>query len=294
VTSYFEAFHETSAEHPLTRRVRATPLGQFYCLFCLVYCEDRREFFEMASGLLGAVRRETDQFTSGEHHDCHELLIFLIDSFDRSIATLNKKYGMATFQKFSPLFECKRTVYFEGNSCQHSDECTEADSSFYLALEEPSKDDFQTRIDKLSTPEILNGEERWRCEKCQEDVDATRSVIYNELPPICVVQLQRFKYIQKSQIVSKVRTPITIPTAMTLRKGEETLEYDLKTIVVHLGTGIEEGHYVALLRMYERWILADDNKLSLMSDAKFRIYTGSRKSSKCENPVPYVLFYERE
>jgi ubiquitin C-terminal hydrolase len=240
------------------------------------------------------VRRQTDQFTSGEHHDCHELLIFLIDSFDQSVAKLNQKYGESTFPKFSPLFECKRQVSFEGSSCHHKETRREADSSFYLALEERSDDDFQTCIDKLCNPEVLNGAERWRCEQCNEDVDAIRSVAYDELPPICAIQLQRFKYVQRWESVVKVCAYIEIPMTVTLRRADEGLEYELKTIVVHIGKGIEKGHYVALLRMNERWILADDDRLSLMSGTGFRTYTGGRKSTAHDRPVPYVLFYERE
>jgi ubiquitin carboxyl-terminal hydrolase 12/46 len=37
-------------------------------------------------------------------------------------------------------------------------------------------------------------------------------------------------------------------------------EYTLSSIVVHIGSGVNQGHYISLVKMGKEWVLFDDEK----------------------------------
>jgi ubiquitin C-terminal hydrolase len=290
IRQYFDEFRQISgSQGPICSS--ETPLGQFYQIFSNI-SSPGREFCAAPGHLLRCLRQETGHFQPSQHHDCYEFFIFLIESFSRTIAELNGTCG-SKFPSFAPLFEGKRSMSFSCNTCGYHATSGESFSSFYLALEQ-SDDDFQTRIDKLTRPQVLGGTELWRCDECQAGREATVTADYERLPPICLVQLQRFRSSPSSRGAVKVLSYLEIPKNLALRQGADVIDYQLRTMVVHLGRGIEKGHYVALLRFDDVWILADDSKLSRLSQEGFRHYTGLTKQRQLNDPVPYVLFYERE
>jgi ubiquitin C-terminal hydrolase len=290
---YFDGVHQVFHVNPQIPRFRKSPLAGFYQLFEGLYRPNRREFFAGVSPLLKYVRKETDQFRSGEHSDCHEFFVFLIDSFGRTLKAMNERYGNDTFPLFDPLFEGKKSVTFECRACEFRQTISDSFCFLYLGLQGESTDDFQTRLDKLGGPEPLKGADRWRCDRCTVDRDATMSVVYEKLPPVCVIQLQRFRYNRTSRNVLKISYFLEIPAVVNLREGAESVPYELKTIIVHLGQGINKGHYVALIRVCNRWILANDTKLHPVDEAEFQAYIGKRTMKGVVSPAAYLLFFER-
>ena len=49
-------------------------------------------------------------------------------------------------------------------------------------------------LEKFTTPELLNGENQYFCEKCNKKVDATKGLKYNSFPYLLTLQLKRFDF----------------------------------------------------------------------------------------------------
>jgi ubiquitin C-terminal hydrolase len=148
-------------------------------------------------------------------------------------------------------------------------------------------------LEALVRPEVLAGDDKWRCDQCQADREATMCTQFEKLPPVFVVQLQRFAYRRRSQRVEKVNAYIEIPNDVAIPEHGEIFRYELKSIVVHMGSGLNKGHYIALLRVCGLWIKANDSKLHVIQEETVRNYIGRNPPEELHHPVPYLLFYER-
>jgi uncharacterized UBP type Zn finger protein len=73
----------------------------------------------------------------------------------------------------------------------------------------------------------------------------------------------------------------------------KAVSYELKTIIVHRGRGIQNGHYLALIRVCGVWILADDDALGPIDQQRMQSMIGSTPNAKEGFCVPYILFYDR-
>jgi len=67
-----------------------------------------------------------------------------------------------------------------------------------------------------------------------------------------------------------------------------TKHYELYAIIVHLGPGIQFGHYTCVIKHKERWFLFDDENITLVDERFLSTIFGNSNSST----VAYMLFYQ--
>jgi ubiquitin C-terminal hydrolase len=75
---------------------------------------------------------------------------------------------------------------------------------------------------------------------------------------------------------------------------QETQRYYLKGIIVHLGTGLNYGHYISVVRVMGRWVRFDDEKIDEVDDRYLKFIYGSPNEAYSSSPCAYILVYERE
>ncbi|KAM5191496.1 ubiquitin carboxyl-terminal hydrolase 38 [Mantella aurantiaca] len=135
-------------------------------------------------------------------------------------------------------------------------------------------------------PEILDGENRYHCEKCASLQNAEKTMHIIEEPEYLILTLLRFSYDPKCHVRRKILDNVSIPLALELPverstsvacSGDGTLDIDvsdvsenlakklkpsgiedlcctqlvpyvLSSIVVHSGTSSESGHYYSYAR----------------------------------------------
>ncbi|VUZ46692.1 unnamed protein product, partial [Hymenolepis diminuta] len=101
--------------------------------------------------------------------------------------------------------------------------------------------------------ETLAGDNQYFCEVCKGRVDAIKKSKFTGLPPILTLSLSRFYFNPKSMEAGKLDKMCSFPlhldmTAYLETEQAEPVNYDLFSIVIHVGTSACDGHYHAYIK----------------------------------------------
>ena len=114
----------------------------------------------------------------------------------------------------------------------------------------PSPNFFTSQI---LASETLRDVNKYWCSECRRLNEAQRSVSYEVLPSVLVLQLKRFTTVASKTYVSKLTD--FIPTPFTLdcfcsecNNGSSKHKYQLYSVILHLGASLASGHYIAYVR----------------------------------------------
>eukprot|EP01135_Chromosphaera_perkinsii_P011394 Nk52_evm39s2391 gene=Nk52_evmTU39s2391 len=145
-------------------------------------------------------------------------------------------------------------------------------------------------LNMYTHPEQMGPDDRWKCPECKVFRVATKTLSFWRLPPVFVIHLKRFQFVngkwQKSQ------KPIDFPVKgfrpgdyRAKRDSEESDDdkdpvYDLYAVSNHIGY-LGSGHYVTYAKIGDKWISFND---SLCKELK---------EDQVLTPSAYVLFYAR-
>jgi len=142
--------------------------------------------------------------------------------------------------------------------------------------------------------------ENYVCSATKKEVDASRSVALEELPPILVLHLKRFVYDESSGGCQKLLKAVDFPVDLEIRreilsttaarayKGLKERQYKLFAAVYHSGAEATKGHYVA--DVYHTglasWLRCDDSSVRAVNESAVL-------NPAHHNSSPYILFYRR-
>ena len=110
---------------------------------------------------------------------------------------------------------------------------------------------------QILASETLRDVNKYWCGECRRLNEAQRSVSYEVLPTVLVLQLKRFTTVASKTYVSKLTD--FIPTPFTLDcfcaecsgsggGGAAKHKYRLYSVILHLGASLASGHYIAYVR----------------------------------------------
>ena len=111
-------------------------------------------------------------------------------------------------------------------------------------------------------------------------------------PEVLFISLKRFKTIQRARGIFEnhyVQHPVQTPD--TLHYGDDL--YDLRSLVVHLGTSLDSGHYIAIARHDTdngKWWVYNDTQRRLATDAERSTLTTFGHSGAMKS---YIMLYEK-
>ncbi|OHT00067.1 Clan CA, family C19, ubiquitin hydrolase-like cysteine peptidase [Tritrichomonas foetus] len=245
-----------------------------------------REFFIKPIKFLDSIYRETDQFTKGQQHDAHEFIIYLISSFDEVIKKFNDIHGKTLTPPFSKLFEGVKATCFHCELCENDKERQEPFISLDLGILPQSN--LQNLVDESLFPEIV--EEDWKCDNCSQKSEAQITSYMAQLPPVLLIELQRFKYNRQTQRMEKNSEIVKIPNEIHINSGSGPQNYKLKAIICHIGISLFHGHFIAFSKVDEKWLLANDDNLNVLDQITFEQLLEGRNVKY--QYVPYLLMYE--
>ena len=109
---------------------------------------------------------------------------------------------------------------------------------------------------QILSSEILRSDNKYWCSECRRLNEAQRSVSYEVLPTVLVLQLKRFTTVASKTYVSKltdfIPTPFTLDCFCTECSrpgpGGGRHRYRLYSVILHLGASLASGHYIAYVR----------------------------------------------
>ena len=112
-------------------------------------------------------------------------------------------------------------------------------------------------------------------------------------PNILALHLKRFKWSESNNVYVKHASRVVFPLDLRLfNTTDQTSQpdqlYELSAIVVHIGSGAHQGHYVSIVRIGTRWAIFDDEDVSFIRESDISKYFGDAP----EIGSAYVLFYQ--
>ncbi|XP_074932072.1 ubiquitin carboxyl-terminal hydrolase 42-like [Phalacrocorax aristotelis] len=166
-------------------------------------------------------------------------------------------------------------------SCQAVSDSYEPFLDVPLDIQEPSS--VAEALEGFVRPELLGGENGYRCSKCEELVAASKRLTIHCSSNILTVCLKRFDPFSGSKISKDVEYPEYLDLgAYTSEAPGEPLLYSLYAVLVHEGSSCQAGHYYCFVKGSNgQWYKVNDASVRLCD-----IKTVLRQRA-------YLLFYAR-
>ncbi len=117
--------------------------------------------------------------------------------------------------------------------------------------------------DYLKTQEACGD---WKCEKCNAFTPYVKFVKIWKMPPVLVFVIKRF-----ADMHVKNTKPVYINTSLNIKKNSvitnmhSDIQYACNAFGLHFG-GLSGGHYCALCKTQDRWLLYDDLNIAEIQD----------------------------
>lgn len=149
-------------------------------------------------------------------------------------------------------------------SC-HS-ESNKVDEIMDISLDVLHSNSLKDAMHKFFRPEILDGNNKYKCENCKKLVAARKQMSIFQAPNVLVIQLKRFE----GMFGCKIDKPIPFEEILLLSgfmcksSQDSQPEYNLFGTIVHSGCSPESGHYYAYIKdAIGRWYCCNDSCVTL-------------------------------
>ena len=212
-----------------------------------------------------------------------------------------------------------------GKDCGHRSERLEP--FLTVPLEVKNKKSIIEGLESFVEGELLEGENAYQCDQCQDKVRALRRVCIKQLPNYLLVALRRFEFdfdtMNRHKLNDYCEFPMSIDMQPFTQEGLEHLEklkeskaelpevhpasyynYKLRGVVVHIGTA-ESGHYYSYIydKVSGKWFEFNDILIQEINpeeipaecfggEEKWNLGGGPTTRQKFGNA--YLVLYERE
>ncbi|XP_068654109.1 ubiquitin carboxyl-terminal hydrolase 25-like [Aristolochia californica] len=249
------------------------------CPFCILERRIVRSLsieapLDAPSKLLNSLRIFAEHFRFGKQEDAHEFLRYVIDACHNTCVKLFKESFRHQRNGAAADLLCHDTVVKQifGGALQSQVKCLScgAESNRTDDIMDISLDVFQSTslreaLRRFFQPEVLDGSNKYKCEKCKKLSPARKQMSILQAPNILVIHLKRFE-----GIGGKIDRPIAFEEVLTLtncmNKGSQDIrpEYNLFGSIIHSGYSPESGHYYAYIKDASgRWYCCNDSHVSL-------------------------------
>eukprot|EP00727_Mastigamoeba_balamuthi_P001615 m51a1_g11450 hypothetical protein (365) ;mRNA; f:13794-15284 len=284
-------------------------LDELSALFHAVATSRRRfQRFEPRA-LIRALRAKNPMYRGDLHQDAHEflneLLNDLADELERRRTNAcdddeDGKIRINTSSVGSTLVHSLfQGVLQNQTRCHGCDAVTTKNETFFeLSVDVAPDATLADCLNHYGSTETLMGNDKFFCDSCACLQEATKSMSIRILPEILVVHMKRFKHSEdkRGHLFYKLSHRTVFPLELHVHKGEdESVLYDLFAVVVHLGSSVTHGHYVAVVNCYSKWILYDDDIIKCVDETFLRsLYgvNGPATGQPGPSRTSYLLFYK--
>ncbi|KAH7105019.1 hypothetical protein BKA62DRAFT_691416 [Auriculariales sp. MPI-PUGE-AT-0066] len=262
------------------------------------------------------VRKEHDTFRSAAHQDAHEFMNYLLNKIGEEIehaarerervapapASEDLSNSMTTSSRSNSRSHAKTFVHalFEGvltseTRCLTCENVSARDESFIdLSIDIEQNSSVTACLRSFSASEMLCQRNKFFCDSCCGLQEAEKRMKIKKLPNVLALHLKRFKFQEDTQKYVKLAYRVAFPNELRLfntvdapEGGDPDRRYELFAIVVHIGAGPHHGHYIAIVRTRDQWLIYDDNNVDILKDEQIPKYFGDAGVG-----AGYVLFYQ--
>eukprot|EP00898_Chlorokybus_atmophyticus_P001530 jgi/Chlat1/2378/Chrsp17S02645 len=221
-------------------------------------------------------------FRPGRQEDSHEYARYLIEALHKACLPPGKKVSQQVAETtfVHRVFGGRLQSQVKCMVCHH--ESNTLDPFLDLSLEIAKVDSLVKALQKFTSPETLDGSNRYKCLRCQKPVRAVKRFSVDCAPNILTIQFKRF-----DPAGGKMDRHVAFGERLNIRPYMRTsqggpLEYELYAVLVHAGRSTHSGHYYCFAKSPSgMWYSMDDSRVSLVSQ------------STVLQQRAYILFYTR-
>ncbi|CCF60783.1 hypothetical protein KAFR_0L01730 [Kazachstania africana CBS 2517] len=264
----------------------------YYALKDIFECAVETNFL---SGVISPVqfidtlKKENVLFDTTMHQDAHEFLNFLMNNLSDYIWANNKKGDLKIDNFVQDIFQGSLTNQIRCYTCDSITSTEEPFLDFAIEVKEDENLNIQRHLESFHQRELLNGSDKFYCDRCCGLQEAERLVGLKRLPKTLSLHLKRFKYSEDKMANIKLFNKIDYPTFLTVSStfdSKLSKRYELASAVIHLGDGPQYGHYISLCKTETfGWLLFDDETVEAVDEQTVLSFTGENSDTA------YVLFY---
>lgn len=276
------------------------------------------------------LRQQNELFSSYMHQDAHEFLNFIlndiVECLRKEAAPRNQNHrleiggngsianghmnGLGSTKK-NPNEEQEqepvRTFVhdlFEGKlsnevRCLCCETVTQRVESFFdLSVDVEQNSSLTACLRNFSSTELLREQDKFYCDMCCSLQEAERRMRVKILPQILSLHLKRFKFMEQFKKYKKLSYRVVFPLELRLCNTSDDAEdpdrlYSLFAVVVHVGSGPNQGHYVSLIKSHGQWLMFDDDCVEVKAESELQSVFGMTQDSAQSTEAGYILFYEQ-
>lgn len=273
---------------------------------------------------LSTLKRENVLFDTTMHQDAHEMLNFVLNKVGEDLIEADKAKHRTKMQSRNPYLNMRTgsekaidaqrksnimEVGPNGKTCVHRlfegvltnetrcltcETVTSRDECFLdLSIDIEKNSSVTSCLRQFSASEMLRSRNKFFCDSCSGLQEAEKRMKIKKLPNLLALHLKRFKYEETVQRYVKLAYRVAFPLELRLFNTSDDAEdpdrlYELCAIVVHIGAGPHHGHYIAVVKVGDRWVQFDDDVVTYIDEAEITKYYGDRPGLGSA----YVLFYQ--
>eukprot|EP00611_Tribonema_gayanum_P008097 TRINITY_DN1755_c0_g1_i3.p1 TRINITY_DN1755_c0_g1~~TRINITY_DN1755_c0_g1_i3.p1 ORF type:complete len:382 (-),score=116.33 TRINITY_DN1755_c0_g1_i3:143-1246(-) len=246
--------------------------------------------------------RETNELFRGNmQQDAHEFYNFIInDMADTLLRMSADKSGDQAARKTTWIHDLFQGVLTNETKCICCETVTHRDEPFVdLPLDIEQNCSVTACLRNFSRTETLTGRNKFFCETCCALQEAEKRMCLRRLPRVLTLHLKRFKYMEQIQNFSKLSHRVVFPLELRMPNmardsaaDADGILYHLFAVVVHIGRGLNHGHYVAVVKSQGRWMLFDDDLVEVVDEAVLHKVFGLSNHLGGSTNTGYLLFYD--
>ncbi|KAG8364805.1 hypothetical protein BUALT_Bualt18G0036900 [Buddleja alternifolia] len=256
------------------------------CPFCILEKRIARSLnsesvSDVPAKINSCLRIYAEHFHTGRQEDAHEFLRYVVDACHNTCLRLKKlrrqqqRRGESGVLNGGDVFGTGGTVFEEifGGALQSQVKClpcgaesNKVDEIMDISLDILSSVSLKEALEKFFRPEVLDGNNKYKCDNCKELVAARKQMSILQAPNVLVIQLKRFE----GMFGGKVDKPIAFDEILVLSSymcnasQDPHPEYRLFGAIVHSGFSPDSGHYYAYIKdALGRWYCCNDSHVSV-------------------------------
>ncbi|KAK9775074.1 hypothetical protein SCAR479_08348 [Seiridium cardinale] len=242
--------------------------------------------------------------------DVDEFYNLLFDRWESQMPSSRAK------QKFRSIYGGQLVQQVKSKECEHISERIEPFSAIQCDIKGIAS--LQESLQAYVDGEIMEGDNKYKCERCNRHVDAVKRACLKEVPDDVIFHLKRFSFDLRTLQRNKINDHFAFPKEIDLgpfkvehltnSSGEpESDIFELVGVLVHSGTA-ESGHYYSYIRERpssssdQSWFEFNDDTVSAWDPTNLEgsCFGGKDAASRFDGGVgfekvysAYMLFYQR-
>ena len=279
-------------------------MKELYNIFSVLSSKDPPKTFQIDK-FIYLLKSKNQSFNNDDHHDAHEFLTWLLDTLENELQLQSQDINNTNNNYISKLF---RGIQISNTKCLICEKNVQVkEPYYYISVDIEQNVSLVYCLKRYIKKELMRNNDKFYCDKCNCLQEAERQVQLNDLPPVLIIQLKRFKMYEMNQI-QKLNSLVNIPKDMNfdflLNKSIDNsnntninnTEYILRSIIIHSGNRGEYGHYFALVRidLSDNWFICNDETCMLFTGELEEYYGNPDENYQLNtSQSAYLLFYEK-